>query len=293
MNDVPKAGDPAYENKWGVSVGGYAPGAESEIAPPNSGSYIPPGGAIGFQNHYTPYGKEVTEHTRIGLYYYKDNEKPDLMIRSTVIVNPAIEIPAGDAHHQEMAYVTFPRDALLYAAFPHAHYRAISADLWIQRPDGKLEELLSLPRYDFNWQRHYTFATPIKITAGSKLIAHFVYDNSKNNPSNPDPTIKVTWGEQSFQEMLYMPLTYRWLDETTSHPVTYDQDMNKTRMIGMFDTNLDGKLEKSELKGQMGQMLLKYFDALDKNHDGYLDESELAAAQSMMGFGRRPKVATK
>jgi len=293
MNDVPKAGDPAYENKWGVSVGGYAPGAESEIAPPNSGSYIPPGGAIGFQNHYTPYGKEVTEHTRIGLYYYKDNEKPDLMIRSTVIVNPAIEIPAGDAHHQEMAYVTFPRDALLYAAFPHAHYRAISADLWIQYPNGKLEELLSLPRYDFNWQRHYTFATPIKVPAGSKLIAHFIYDNSKNNPSNPDPTIKVTWGEQSFQEMLYMPLTYRWLDETTSHPVTYDQDMNKTRMIGMFDTNLDGKLEKSELKGQMGQQLLKYFDVLDKNHDGYLDESELAAAQSMMGFGRRPKVATK
>jgi len=206
-------------------------------------------------------------------------------------MDPTIEIPAGEARHKEVAYVQFPHDALLYSAFPHAHYRAYSSDLWIQYPDGKMKILLSLPRYDFNWQRSYTFAEPIKIPAGSKLIAHYVYDNSKRNPSNPDPKINVSWGEQSFQEMLFTSLSYRWTDETAEHRVDYEGDLGKTRLLGMMDDNLDGKLEKAELKGSIGRQLLKYFDVLDKNHDGYLDADELAAAQGMMGGRRQGGVA--
>ena len=123
--------------------------------------------------------------------------------------------------------------------------------------------------------------------AGSKLIAHYVYDNSKRNPSNPDPKIEVSWGEQSFQEMLFTSLRFRWADETAQHRVKYDEEFGKTRLPGMMDDNLDGKLEKAELKGQIGAQLLKFFDVLDKNHDGALDRSELAAAQAMMGPRRR------
>jgi hypothetical protein len=118
-------------------------------------------------------------------------------MHNVVIMDPTIVIPAYTGRHTETAYVEFPKEALLYSAFPHAHYRAYSSDLWIQYPDGKKKLLLSLPRYDFNWQRDYTFAEPIKVPAGSKLIANYVYDNSKRNPSNPDPTIQVTWGDQS------------------------------------------------------------------------------------------------
>ena len=82
MKDVPQPGQQAFENAWGVSVGGYAVGAESEIAPKDVGTYIPPGGAIGFQTHYTPFGKEVTDHTQIALYFYKDNQKPDLVMHN-------------------------------------------------------------------------------------------------------------------------------------------------------------------------------------------------------------------
>jgi hypothetical protein len=146
-----------------------------------------------------------------------------------------------------------------------------------------MKELLALPRYDFNWQRSYTFAEPIKVPAGSKLISHYVYDNSARNPSNPDPKINVSWGEQSFQEMLFTSLSYRWVDETAEHRVNYEDELGKTRLLGMMDDNLDGKLSKAELKGGIGRQLLKYFDLLDKNHDGYLDANELAAAQGMMG----------
>ena len=291
MTEVPQPGKPAFEDKWGVSVGGYAVGAESEIAPKNVGTYIPPGGAIGIQTHYTPFGKEVTDHTQIALYYYKPNEKPQLVMHNSVIVNNAIEIPANDGHHQEVGYLEFPREALLYSAFPHAHYRGASADLWIRYPDGKEKELLSLPRYDFSWQRDYTFAEPIKVPAGSKLIAHFIYDNSKRNPNNPDPSKTVVWGDQSWEEMFYTAIRYRWVDETSAKMVNYDNELNNGRMLGMLDANIDGKIQKSELKGQLGRMMLKYWDLLDTDHDGSLDKAELAAMDKLMQSQRRQQAA--
>ena len=281
MKDVPKPGEQAYENKWGVSVGGYAVGAESEISPPDVGSYLPPGGAIGIQAHYTPFGKQVTDHTQIALYFYKDGEKPGLVMHNSVIVNQNIDIPANDGHHQEVAYLEFPKDALLYQAFPHAHYRGASSDLWIRYPDGKEKLLLSLPRYDFSWQRYYTFAEPIKVPAGSKLIAHYIYDNSKRNPHNPDSTKEVKWGDQSWEEMLYTAVRYRWLDETSSHMVNYDEALNESQFIGMLDSNIDGKIQKAELRGQVGQQIAKYWDVLDTDHDGSLDKAELARMQAM------------
>jgi peroxiredoxin len=291
MTDVPKDGQQAFENKWGVSVGGYAVGAESEVAPKNVGTWIPPGGAIGFQTHYTPFGKQVTDHTQIALYYYKANEKPDLVMHNSVIVNNAIVIPPNDPHHQETGYITFPHDALLYAAFPHAHYRGAMSDLWIRYPDGKEKLLLSLPRYDFSWQRDYTFAEPVKVPAGSKLIAHFIYDNSKRNPANPDPSKQVVWGDQSWEEMFYTALRYRWVDETSKHMVNYDEGLNNDRLMGMLDQNIDGKIQKSELKGQIGEQIGKYFDQLDTNHDGAIDSTELAAMQKMMGGQRKRREA--
>jgi mono/diheme cytochrome c family protein len=290
MPAMPESGK-SSETRWQGSVGGYAVGAESEIMPANTGSYIPPSGAIGFQMHYTPYGKPTTDNSEIGLYFY--DKPPELIMHSVVVIDNSIDIPAGEGNHEETAYVEFPHDALLYGAFPHAHYRAVANDLWLYTPDGKKQLILTLPRYDFNWQREYTFKTPLKIPAGSKLVAHYWYDNSKRNPSNPDPKVEVTWGEQSWQEMFFTSVRYRWLDETAKHRVNYEPEMNANRMMGMLDDNIDGKIEKAELKGRMGEMLGKYFDVLDKNHDGALDNSELAAAQQMMGGfrGRRQDAA--
>ena len=284
MAEMPADGR-SSETKWQGGVGGYAVGSESSIAPKNVGTYLPPGGAIGFQAHYTPFGKEEVDKSQIALYFY--DKPPEMIMHSVVIMDPTIVIPANAARHREVAYVKFPKDALLYSAFPHAHYRAYSSDLWIQYPDGKQKLLLSLPRYDFNWQRDYTFAEPIKVPAGSKLIANYVYDNSTRNPSNPDPKIDVSWGEQSFQEMLFTSLRYRWVDETASHRVNHEAELRKGTLMGMMDDNLDGKLQKAELKGQMGGTIAKYFDVLDKNKDAALDADELAAAQAMMGPRRR------
>jgi hypothetical protein len=213
-------------------------------------------------------------------------------MHNSVIVDNTISLPPFDGNHEEVSYVEFPKDALLYSAFPHAHYRGKASDLWIRYPDGKEKLLLSLPRYDFSWQRDYTFAEPIKVPAGSKLIAHFWYDNSKRNPNNPDPTKTVVWGDQSWEEMFYVAIRYRWEGETSDKMNNFDQALNDQRMFTMMDDNIDGKLEKSELKGRLGGMIAGYFNAIDTNKDGVIEKAELNAAQGMMGPQRRRAPAT-
>ena len=278
--ELPAGGKPSEAN-WSLAVGRYAVGAESEVYDKDVGVYLPAGGYISFQNHYTPYGKEVTDNSQLGVYFYK--EKPKLLLHDRVLTQPNIEIAPNDGHFKETAYYTFPHDALLYSTFIHAHYRADEAQLKIRYPDGREEMLLSMPHYNFNWQRNYDFKEPIKVPAGSKIISTFYYDNSKRNPGNPNPNLKVKWGEQSFEEMFYTGLQYRWVGETTDHQLPqYEKDLQAGIPMGVFDTNLDGKVEKSELRGAMGAPLKAAFDLLDTNHDGFLDATEMAAAQKLM-----------
>lgn len=286
LKEVPADGK-GNESRWGASLGGYAVGAESTLWPKNIGTYLPPGGAVGAQAHYTPFGKEVTDKSQLGLYFYKDDEKPNLVMRNSVIVDPTIVIPAGEARHKETAYIDVPKEMMLYSAFPHAHYRGYASDLWVEYPDGARKMLLAMPRYDFNWQREYTFAEPLKIPAGSRLIANYWYDNSRQNPANPDATKTIVWGDQSWEEMFYTALRYRWSDETSAKLTDYDDQIDKTRMVGMFDDNVDGKIQKAELKGEMGAQIGKYFVMVDKDKDGAIDKAEFAAMQSMMGGRRR------
>jgi hypothetical protein len=290
--EKPPANGIASEQYWKGSVGRYAVGSEADIFNKDVGTYLPPGGAVGFQMHYTPYGKAVTDNTEIGLYFA--DKAPKYIMREVAISDPTIDIPPGAAFHREMAYLEFPKEALVYSAFVHAHYRAVASDLWIQYPDGKKKLLLSLPRYDFNWQRAYEFAEPVKVPAGAKLIAHYWYDNSKRNPHNPDPKIDVTWGEQSWNEMLFTQLQFRWMDETAQHQIDSDARFLDGRMMGFIDKDLDGKIQKSELRGQIGKMLLAQWDAIDTDHDGSIDKAELKAGQAklvMFGGGRRRSAA--
>jgi hypothetical protein len=284
MKEMPKDGR-NNTGRWGVSVGGYAVGAESSIARENVGSYIPAGGAIGFQMHYTPIGKAVTDQTQVGLYFY--DEPPEKIMRGSVIMDVSIKIPPNTARHKEIAYLHFPKDALLYYAFPHAHYRGQSSTLAIRYPDGNEEVVLSLPKYDFNWQRAYEFVEPIEVPAGSKLIARYTYDNSARNHANPDPSKEITWGEQSFEEMLFTAVSFRWKDESRDdRKAEYQQMLNSGRLFGMLDDNVDDMLQRAELKGGPGRRLAANFDKLDRNSDGGLTREEYAAVFRVASQGR-------
>ncbi|HEY2145039.1 MAG TPA: redoxin family protein [Steroidobacteraceae bacterium] len=283
LAEVPKPGEVANESKWGTSLGGYAVGAESFVEPADTGAYLPPGGAVGFQVHYTPFGQAVTEHSQIALYFYKD--KPKYVMRNSVVLNANIIIPANKESTELQAYIDVPKDMLLFSAFPHAHYRGASSKFFLIEPDGKKTLLVSLPHYDFNWQREYNFVTPVKVPAGSKLLAVYTYDNSVRNPANPDHNRVVPWGDQSFDEMLYTAFHFEWVGETSDKMdqyAAYDKALNEDRVFGMLDTKMNGKLDMSELTGPIGKQFADSFAKIDADHDGFIEPTEMRAAQASM-----------
>ena len=274
-NHIPDPNQPPAAIPGG-SVGSYTPGAQPQIMADNSGAPVPAGGKLHFQMHYTTMGKETVDRTEVGFYTLKT--PPEYIKRSTVISTFALMIPAGEARHQEIAYLTFPADAYLYTLYPHAHYRGMHVELKAVTPDGKAAMLLSLPKYDFNWQRDYDPVKPILVKAGTKLVATWVYDNSEHNLANPDPKRNVTWGEQTPDEMMYFRVNYRWADETVTHLRNdLQQKLYASQMMGSLDSNLDGFVEPTEFKGPLLGLRTK-FAAFDLNHDGKLDAAELAKA---------------
>ncbi len=191
-------------------IGGYAPGTDAGYYPEGAGQLVPKTAKFQFQMHYTSYGKKAVDATQVGVWLHK--EKPEKIMQGQFIANTKIHIPANTKRHTETKEYTFRKDALLYSVLPHSHFRGIASDFIAYYPDGTEEVLLSVPNYDFNWQTDYTFTEPKVMPAGTKILHSTTYDNSSQNPSNPDPSIEVYWGEQTFQEMLFASFSFRYLD---------------------------------------------------------------------------------
>jgi hypothetical protein len=191
------------------SMGGYAPGTNAGFYPENGGRKLPKDAKFSFQMHYTSYGKAVTDETQIGVWLHKS--EPENVMQGQFIANNDIRIPANTKRHTEYKEYTFREDALLYSMLPHSHFRGIASDFVAIYPDGTKEMLLSVPNYDFNWQTDYTFKDPKVMPKGTRILHSTTYDNSSQNPANPDPNIEVTWGEQTFQEMLFASFSFRYL----------------------------------------------------------------------------------
>ena len=158
---------------------------------------------------------------------------------------------------------------------PHAHYRGKASRFELLHPDGRRELVLSVPNYDFNWQRTYAFNTPLEVEAGSRLIHTTIYDNSTRNVRNPDPNRTVPWGLQSHDEMLYGNVSFSWRDETSDQPI-HDKGLADTyQWVGFLDHDMDGRLSWKELPQGMKKRLVQGFKMVDANNDGGLDAVEL------------------
>ena len=268
---------------WDISMGGYAVGSESNLAPQGWATWIPPGGAINFQMHYTPFGKASTDASKIGFYFLEKGKEPDLVKRQIIIADPTITIAPGEARAHERAYVQFPAAVQLFAAQPHAHYRGYASKLTAVYPDGTQKVVLNMPKYDFNWQREYVFKKLIDLPAGTKLVADYWYDNSVNNPANPDPKKLVEWGDQSTEEMLFTGIQFRWADETAKNRRDdLQKQLEQSSIYTAIDDNLDGVLQKAELKSSMLAPLQEHFADFDQNHDGALDPKEFGNAMETL-----------
>ncbi len=208
-----RSASPLAQLEATTALGVYVPGDVPHELPENTGVFIPKGADFTFQIHYTADGKAKQEVTRVGLYFAKAT--PTYPLRNTVLIDTRLKIPALAKEHDASVTRQITRDTLIYTLMAHSHVRGRSARFVAIYPDGKEEVLLSVPHYDFNWQTSYELAQPKLLPKGSRLVYSSTYDNSRQNKANPDPNSEVRWGEQTWEEMLYGDVRFRYVDETT------------------------------------------------------------------------------
>ena len=188
----------------GRLLGTYAPGTNPQVFPTGTAVRLEAGGTLEIQMHYTANGEAATDRTKIGLIFAKEPAPQELRVAQ--FYNALLSLPAGASETRVDAEVGFLNDAIVWGLFPHTHVRGKRWEYVLELPDGTKKMVLSVPKYDFNWQTYYMFAEPLKVPKGSRLISSAWYDNSAANKSNPDPKADVKWGDQTWEEMQYTGL---------------------------------------------------------------------------------------
>jgi hypothetical protein len=179
---------------------GYEPGYDPMPWLDGGAKLIPAGSDIVFEMHVNPNGHEATDHSELGLYFAKAAPAQRVLAIDT-LRDLDLAIPPQSPNYLSHASMTLGRPARLLSIQPHMHVRGKSMEVKARFPDGRVETLLSVPRYDFNWQTTYVFREPLELPAGTVLESAAGFDNSLNNAFNPDPTATVHWGDQTFDEM--------------------------------------------------------------------------------------------
>ena len=178
----------------------YTPGMVPDIWKPGQAKQVKAGTDFVLQMHYTVNGKDTKDQTSIGLVFAAG--EPTERIVTTAAVNNRFDIPAGDGNYKAEATVPVVNPMTMISLFPHMHLRGKSFQYDLIYPTGETKTILRVDHWDLNWQLSYKLAEPIQLTPGMKVKATAWWDNSANNPSNPDASKEVKWGDQSWEEML-------------------------------------------------------------------------------------------
>lgn len=192
---------PVQEGSLLNSIATFAPGMPAWQARPGMAKRIPAGSKLYFQCHYTPNGAEQADLSRAGLVF-ADKQAIEKQLKTDAVVNFRLRIPPNADNVKIEAAQRFGRDTRLVSLLPHMHLRGKAFRIESISADGERKLLVDVPRYDFNWQNSYVFAEPVLMREGTTLQCTAWYDNSENNPANPDPTKTVGWGDQTWEEML-------------------------------------------------------------------------------------------
>jgi peroxiredoxin len=196
---APGRREPYDPDGTAATLVGWAPGDMPVIYPLGMGRKIPAGSRLLFEVHYTPDGTERTDRSSVGIIFAK--KTPEESVDMNILANMLFRIPPRAADYRGHMTFTFPHDGVVLGFMPHMHLRGTSARYELTYPDGRTEILLSVPDYDFGWQSGYRFEKPLHVPKGSKLTWIGHWDNSPDNPRNPDPSKTVFWGLQTWDEM--------------------------------------------------------------------------------------------
>lgn len=266
---------------------GYVPGARVEDSPPGYAKRIPADSELIFQVHYTPIGTDQTDHSKLGIVF-ADPAKITHEIVTYSVVQPNLRIQPHDADYRVEAVLERPLpESELLSMSPHMHLRGKSFRYELIYPDGKLETLLDVPAYDFNWQTSYVFSTPMKIPAGAKIKGYASFDNSEKNLNNPDPSKLVRWGDQTDDEMMIGYFHYAVpldrADDTILGAVGDRERLRgivrtqgRMRIFLALDRDGDGQVVVADVPERIRADAAK----LDRDGDGILTKAEVELADA-------------
>ena len=195
------------------SIAGYAPGNSVQLNSENVGGLLKAGTTVSLQLHYTTSGRELTDESEIGIYFYPDGVIPEERMSGGVGNAFTIAIPPQDKDHEMQLVTHISQEVDIYSLMPHMHFRGKRMKFYARYPDNSEELLLSVPAYDFNWQLAHELEKPLRVPAGTQIIAVGAFDNSSQNPANPDPSIEINWGEQSWDEMFMGFYSWKNVDQ--------------------------------------------------------------------------------
>ena len=240
---------------------GWAPGKTPRHLPARHGKLIPAGADFVLQIHYHKTGKPERDQTRVGLYFAK--EPIDHRVLVSRVNSRGLQIPAGESNHVARGTLPVPGNATILEIFPHMHLLGRSMTVTATLPDGRELGMVRIPDWDYNWQLGYAYEQPLQLPRGSRIDLVARFDNSAQNPRNPNhPPKLVRWGEQTTDEMCIAFLSY-----TTDTP--------PTRGGGLGASASAAAKIWQNLSPALRAELLRRFD---KNGNGLLDGDERAEA---------------
>ena len=270
----------------------YVPGNPGQMYPDGFAKKLPAGATVSFQIHYTPSGVATQEQLKMGLIFAKS--EPKYAVITIPLADPDLNIPPHAANHMETITRPVSTDISVMAYMAHMHVRGRSFNFELTTPDGKTETLLDIPRYDFNWQLRYDYLEPKVLPKGSRVKVTAVFDNSENNPANPDPTKTVHWGQQTYEEML-IGYVETFVPVGEPRPTMGARVGGGAALFTLLDTDGDQMLSKDEARKATDRVprlkdnpavLELLFNRMDQDADGKLNMAEFEKLRQELRGGR-------
>ncbi len=294
-----RPGSPVVHHIIATPLGGIAPGNDPTVFPDGMGRLLRPDTTVTWQMHYHKEpgpGTGSYDLSEAAIKFYDKDAEINHVLRDESLGRFDFRVPAGEANYSIQTEFIFDEDSRIVSMMPHMHLRGKSAKYEAFYPDGTSKVLLDVPQYDFNWQTRYQFSEFEFVPAGTKLVLTTAWDNSENNPYNPDPTANVTFGEPTTAEMSFGFMNYiKAVDKEDITKAMQEQgdgfggrarggrgggrpQINLVELVKNSDTNGDGILQESEAP----EFMKRFFPMIDGDQNGELSAEEVEAAARML-----------
>ncbi len=258
----------------------YVPGQTPLAYQQGRARFVPKGSKLVFQQHYTPTGTSVEDVTKIGMVF-ADPTDVENELMTVMAIDQSFEIqPHDESHFVGVQTRRLPSNGKLLSVSPHMHYRGKSFEASVVAADKSTEPLIKVPNYDFNWQHRYEFKNPISLGDIRRLKGKVEFDNSKNNPFNPDPTQLVSWGDQTWEEMAIAFFDIEVPRKDVPEAARNRSVEDSTDFVRSI-TDRAERIERRRAKQEK-----EIWARFDKNGDGEIVRDEIPRSVRVWGFNR-------